>query len=120
MRIRLYLVVTAVTLGALATLAQPLMAQRSTTTPTPAAPALGPNEYLVKSGDTFTSIAREKLGSEKYTDLLVKANPDIKDPAKLQVGQKIKLPPKPEPAPAAPAAPPGATPPPSSDPGVRI
>jgi nucleoid-associated protein YgaU len=34
-------------------------------------------------------------GSERYTDLLVKANPHIKDPGELSAGQVIEIPPAP-------------------------
>lgn len=50
----------------------------------------GPNEYVIKSGDTFAKIARAQgvsLGD------LTAVNPGI-DSSKLKVGQKIKLPAK--------------------------
>jgi LysM repeat protein len=50
----------------------------------------GPDEYVIKSGDTFAKIAR----AQGTTLANIQAvNPGI-DPAKLKVGQKIKLPKK--------------------------
>ena len=49
------------------------------------------NVYTVKTGDTLSSIAQEYLGSaSKWRDLW-ELNPQIKDPNKLTVGQKIFL-----------------------------
>lgn len=50
----------------------------------------GPDEYVIKSGDTFAKIARANGVS---TADLVAINPNV-NPAKLHVGQKIKLPAK--------------------------
>ncbi|MBN1572568.1 MAG: LysM peptidoglycan-binding domain-containing protein [Deltaproteobacteria bacterium] len=49
------------------------------------------NVYTVKAGDTLSSIAQSYLGSaSKWRDLW-ELNPQIKDPNKLTVGQKIIL-----------------------------
>jgi len=56
-------------------------------------PAPLTTEYVVKSGDTFTSIARDNGTSVKA---IQEANPTV-DPRRLQIGQKLVLPP---PAPA--------------------
>jgi len=49
------------------------------------------NVYTVKAGDTLSSIAQSNLGSaSKWRDLW-KLNPQIKDPNKLKIGQKIYL-----------------------------
>lgn len=50
--------------------------------------------YTVVAGDTFTSIADDKYGSDAYTKPLIAANPQIKDPNLLVIGMKIKLPPR--------------------------
>lgn len=48
----------------------------------------GPNEYVIKSGDTLTGIARAQ--GVTLADLMA-VNPDV-DPRRMMVGQKIKLP----------------------------
>ena len=50
----------------------------------------GPDEYVIKSGDTFAKIARAQGVS--LADIQA-VNPGV-DPSKLKVGQKIKLPKK--------------------------
>ena len=65
---------------------------------TPSIPDVPPpspltTEYVVKSGDTFTSIARDNGTTVKA---IQEANPTV-DPRRLQIGQKLVLPP---PAPA--------------------
>ncbi|HOA72057.1 MAG TPA: LysM peptidoglycan-binding domain-containing protein [Phycisphaerae bacterium] len=58
-----------------------------------------PREYIVQSGDTFSSIALKQLGSAKHVKALMKANPG-KDPKKLYVGTKLILPDVPGAAPS--------------------
>ncbi len=48
--------------------------------------------YTIQPSDTFSSIARQKLGSETLWPEIQKANPDL-DPRKLRPGITIKLPP---------------------------
>jgi nucleoid-associated protein YgaU len=48
-------------------------------------------KYTVKSGDTFSSIAAAKLGSENRWHVIAQANPLV-DPARLRVGMVIRLP----------------------------
>lgn len=48
-------------------------------------------EYVVKSGDSFSTIASKQMGSVKYVKELMKANPG-KDPRKLYVGAKLVIP----------------------------
>jgi LysM repeat protein len=56
-----------------------------------AGPAVaGPDEYVIKSGDTFAKIARAQGASLADVQAV---NPGV-DAAKLKVGQKIKLPAK--------------------------
>jgi len=57
------------------------------------APAATPSDYAIASGDTFSSLA---LKFKVTTRAIEAANPGV-DPKRLQVGQKIKIPP---PAPA--------------------
>lgn len=49
--------------------------------------------YVVKRGDTLTSIARDWFGNAIKWDLIAEANPFI-DPGRLDVGQELRLPPK--------------------------
>lgn len=49
--------------------------------------------YTVKSGDTLVAISRTEYGTGKYVDLIVKANPEVKDPRKLKIGMVLKIPP---------------------------
>jgi nucleoid-associated protein YgaU len=53
-------------------------------------PVEGPT-YTIQPGDTFSSIAREKLGSESKYHLIAEANPMV-DPSRLKVGLVIRLP----------------------------
>lgn len=48
--------------------------------------------YVVKSGDTLFRISKNFYGDEKKFQLIIDAN-NIKDPKKIQVGQKLKIPP---------------------------
>lgn len=47
--------------------------------------------YVLRQDDTFISIARAKLGHEKYWKAIQAANPDL-DPLRLQLNTPIKLP----------------------------
>ncbi len=68
----------------------PAAAANGEKTATAAAPAAGAGEYAVKSGDTFAKIAKANGVS---LSALTAANPGV-NPAKLKVGQVIKLPAK--------------------------
>lgn len=59
-------------------------------TPTPS-PAPTPTRYRVKSGDTLSSIAR-RFGVPLRR--IMRANPSITDPNRIEVGQVILIPPK--------------------------
>jgi len=59
--------------------------------PAPAPASTVPATYTVKSGDNLARIAVEVFGHERYWDEIAKANPTI-DPARLKVGQVLKLP----------------------------
>lgn len=47
--------------------------------------------HVVQAGETFSSIATKYLGNAKYAGLIAKANPD-RDPRRLNIGMKIKIP----------------------------
>lgn len=50
--------------------------------------------HRVQAGDSFASLAREYYGSERYTSLLIAANPRIGDPRRLRVGGVVTIPPR--------------------------
>ncbi|MCC7205196.1 MAG: LysM peptidoglycan-binding domain-containing protein [Phycisphaeraceae bacterium] len=54
-------------------------------------PADGTRPYTIKAGDTFASIAVSVYGADHYWREISQANPRV-DPAKLSVGQVIRLP----------------------------
>jgi nucleoid-associated protein YgaU len=50
-------------------------------------------EYEVKSGDTLSAIAKKVTGGKLTYQQIFEANRDkLKDPDKIQVGQKLKIP----------------------------
>ena len=58
-----------------------------------AAPGAGTNaEAVVKAGDTLTGLAKEFYGDAKYYDVILKANPQIKNPKRLKIGAKLVIP----------------------------
>lgn len=49
--------------------------------------------YVVKKGDTLSKIAEEHYGDANLYPQIFEANRDIlKDPNKIQVGQKLRIP----------------------------
>jgi len=48
-------------------------------------------EYEVKAGDTFQSIARARYGSARYAEAVARANPFV-SPDRLRAGQTLRLP----------------------------
>ena len=59
----------------------------------PVAPAAGKNaEAVVKAGDTITGLAKEFYGDAKYYEVILKANPQIKNPKRLKIGTKLVIP----------------------------
>lgn len=57
------------------------------------APADGKGaEAVVKAGDTLTGLAKEFYGDAKYYDVILKANPQIKNPKRLKIGMKLVIP----------------------------
>jgi nucleoid-associated protein YgaU len=59
-------------------------------------PSTSGDEYVIKDGDTFETIAQKTLGSKTLAHKIAEANPDVKATA-LRVGKTIKLPSKVEP-----------------------
>ncbi|HXM89409.1 MAG TPA: LysM peptidoglycan-binding domain-containing protein, partial [Candidatus Acidoferrum sp.] len=62
--------------------------------PVEAAPAPRDQTVQIHAGDTLHDLAARYLGSKDRTPELVKANPQIKDPNSLYVGQTIHVPSK--------------------------
>lgn len=73
--------------------AQPTPAATAPVPTTQRTPPVATVEYTVKHGDTMSSIAAEWFGDASKWDLIAKENPLV-DPARMQVGQKLRLPPK--------------------------
>lgn len=49
--------------------------------------------YVVKKGDTLSKIAKEFYGDAQLYPQIFEANRDIlKDPNKIQIGQKLRIP----------------------------
>ena len=59
-------------------------------------PSSSGDEYVIKEGDTFETIAQKTLGTKTLAHKIAEANPDVK-PTALRVGKTIKLPSKVEP-----------------------
>jgi nucleoid-associated protein YgaU len=57
-----------------------------------AAPDRRRTTILIHPGDTFHDLATKYLGSKYRTGELIKANPQIRDPNVLYVGQIVHLP----------------------------
>ena len=53
-------------------------------------------KYAVVSGDSFARIAQKKYGSQKHTSFLIEANPQVKNPDRLKIGQVLNVPPLPD------------------------
>lgn len=70
-------------------------------TQTASSAAMG-GSYVIKSGDTLSSIAQEAYGSAKYYPAIERANPHL-DPQRLRVGMTINLPEKAQVIPSNPA-----------------
>lgn len=51
----------------------------------------GFEEYVVKGGDTFQSIARARYGSARHAEAVARANPFV-SPDRLRAGQTLRLP----------------------------
>jgi nucleoid-associated protein YgaU len=68
----------------------------------------GERKHLVQPGESFALIAQKYFGSQKYMWYVIQANPQVKDPSKLSVGQTLRIPPAP-PSTASPSQQPRAT-----------
>lgn len=67
-----------------------------TPAPAPEAKPAAAQEYTVQKGDSLAKIARRVYGEERLADMIFQANRDVlTDPAKIRVGQKLKIPAKP-------------------------
>jgi nucleoid-associated protein YgaU len=84
-------------------------------TPPPAGVPVAGSAYTVRSGDTLSTISAAAYGSAKHWNLIHQANRSVigPDPAALQVGMKLTLPPKPADA-VKPSGPSGGSPTPPS------
>lgn len=51
--------------------------------------------HALKSGETISGLSKQYYGSEKYTKLIMDANPTLKDPRKIKPGTQIVIPPAP-------------------------
>ncbi len=51
--------------------------------------------HRVQPGDSLASLAQTYYGNAKYAKFLAESNPGITDPAKLALGQTVKIPPLP-------------------------
>ena len=51
--------------------------------------------HVVEPGDTFSTLAEHYYGSQRHTNYLIAANRQIKDPARLAIGQELNIPPPP-------------------------
>ncbi len=57
------------------------------------APSRGPTTYTVAKNDSLGTIAQRLLGSVRYMDEIIRANPDkIDDPDDIRVGMVLKIP----------------------------
>jgi len=52
--------------------------------------------HIVQPGDTISGLAEKYYGSQRYIGFLLEANPQVKDPRRLQVNTKLTIPPLPE------------------------
>lgn len=88
-----------------------------------------PKYHLVARGETLAAIARETYDDPRRIDLILAANPEVRDPRRLKVGTKLTLPSPPSAprarvaeSPSRPSVPLAAAPttPPVSDPLVSL
>ncbi len=71
----------------------PVRPQPSDPAPEPALPRKRqPRTHRVQKGDTLSEIAARLLGSVRYVKDILKANPGLRDPDNLKVGQVLILP----------------------------
>jgi len=68
----------------------PTLPPTTTTSVPPSTTVAGPTEYVIKRGDTMRKIAAKFNTS---VEAIMAINPKIKDPSKIQAGQRILIPP---------------------------
>ena len=66
---------------------------KSPTKTAPADATVPGGKYVVQAGDTFSTISNKVYGNKKYSQALIKANPDV-NPSRLRIGKEIAVPPK--------------------------
>jgi len=52
--------------------------------------------HVIQPGDSLAAIARRYYGSERYTDFLIKSNPQLSDPRRLKIGATVRIPARPD------------------------
>ncbi|MCH8146454.1 MAG: LysM peptidoglycan-binding domain-containing protein [Planctomycetes bacterium] len=67
-------------------------------------PTIAIETHRLQPGDTLAGLAVSYYGSERHVGLLLDANPQIRNPDRLQVGAVVKIPPAPRGDRTAPAA----------------
>jgi nucleoid-associated protein YgaU len=73
---------------------QPNAAAAQVSNPEPGEPL---HEYTIRPGDTLSKIAKSQYGSTSYDEFLYQANRDrLQSKDELQVGQRLRVPPKPK------------------------
>lgn len=63
---------------------------------TTAAVTVSERSHTIASGDTLSSLADRYFGHEKYAYLIERANPQLKNPNRLTVGETLTIPPPPD------------------------
>lgn len=63
-----------------------------TSPPAQARPAAAVDTHRVQPGDTFAALSVAYYGSERHTQFLIDANPQVHDPGRLRVGDRLKIP----------------------------
>lgn len=53
-----------------------------------------PKIHVIEAGDNYSRLAQQYYGDGKYANRIAEANPDL-HPRRLQIGAKVKIPPKP-------------------------
>jgi nucleoid-associated protein YgaU len=69
--------------------ADPLKSDTGSTT------AAATEKHIIQPGESLAVLARRYYGSEKYTDFLIKSNPQITDPSRLHIGDAVNIPAQP-------------------------
>lgn len=72
--------------------------------PTPVRPTTWPKHHRLRPRETLSDVAQDYYGSTSFVSLILRANPDIRNPRRIRENTEITLP---NPDRAAPGAPPG-------------